>query len=536
MNKNILEQTNTSNVVNAPYNELELLQKDIFKDKGQLVNIELDTKGIPKSVKVGGKVYTAAIKTAKGNYIVYDGRVLRKTNEGKYEYILTSDGRIGMVRGSTDANLTNTYNKVLNSFGIDNVENLYNVLDQAFLKMQDLINKGAIGNVFRQFNNLLKYYYPNDNTKRLVPMKNKTSYNPSIDRDKLASEYDRKDLRNIGFVGYYYIPKGTTNNLVGSTLKKSNECVDVLANYFIFALQSNATGEMLLNDSQRREYKKTIKRCEGLGSYDRKNFKGFTKDNLNFDIQRKLSPYGFLNKRLSYDEVKKQLFELDQKWALLEQTEKPPVLENTIKMSLLEKKESQKRLIVERNLVETRIRSIIGENNLKSFNSLSEDKQTELSFKIMKEMSFLSEENLVNEQLTDILKSIFGNVFPGTLETIAERIVNSILSWLGLGGYFKDVLVSLITTDPKNLIAAMKDCRSLTKLVSESLIEAMVMRLQKEKGLGGTGYDIFRNVIGDALRNESTVSSLEDRIISGVCNLFNKQTENAKSVLNKLEG
>lgn len=530
MKKNILEQTNTK-VVNAPRNELDLLQQDIFLNKGRLVNIELDPNGNPKPIKVGGKIYTAAIQTEKGNYIVYDGRVLKKTADG-YDYILTNDGKIGMVRGSVDRNLTDTYNKLLRSFGINEPENLYSILDQTFNRMQELIDKGAISNVFRRFNNILRYYYPNDELMRLRPMDGKESYDELIDKNQLASEYNREDLRDLRLVGYYYLPKGQSDKLFGKQLTRNENCVSTLGNYLIFALQSKATGEILLNDKQRREYKKEIKRCKGLGAYDKRRFKGFTKDNLDLQIQQKLNPFGFLNKKLNYKEVEDQLQNINQRWRLLENnSDKLSLMINRV---LKEEKENKDRMNAKKTILESKLINIT--DDIKRFNSLKEEDQVRISFKVFKELSNISEYNLVNEQLGDILKGIFGNLFPGALETMGEKMVNSILSWFGLGGYFKDFLVSAITTHPTKLVEAMKSCESLVSLVADSLSEAMVMKIQKDRGVGGTGYDMIRNVLGDTLKSSEFVDNLKNQMSSTVCSLYDKYIGKSEELLNRVQG
>jgi hypothetical protein len=529
MKKYILkEQTTDTIIVNAPSDELRLLNQDIFKGKGNLVNLG-DQSGNPVRVQVGGKIYTAGIRTQKGNYIVYDGRILTYTDKG-FRYLTTPSGKIGMVQGSVDKNLTNAYLQKLAEFGIENVKNLYSVLDQAREYMQKIIDNGAVGNVFRDFNEVLAYYYPTDNTKRLTSVKDQP-----IDRNVLGSQYDQKNLSNIGLNGSYYLPKGVIPQLSGQKLEFDEEkCRDTLKKYLIFAVQSQATGINTLTNEDRQNYKRAIKTCKGLGSYDKQNFEPFTQGELDFQVAKEFNKFNLLNKRLTYREISKILGNINQRWTLLESKE--TTMDNKIKKVLNEQLIKQKRLVTERKIVENRIKLLVESYNLKNYKNLTESQKTKISFLILKEMSFLSKENLVNEQFTDFLKSIFGNLLPSGIETIGEKIVVSILDKLGLkDSYFKNFLVSFFTTNPAKLIEALKDCKTLTKIISQSLVEAMVMQIQGKYGAGDQ-YRWLRNLLGDVIKDQPFVQKIEETISASVCDTYNKLSGNAKSVLNTLGG
>lgn len=212
------------------------------------------------------------------------------------------------------------------------------------------------------------------------------------------------------------------------------------------------------------------------------------------------------------------------------------MLKTDIRKSLIETKERKESLLIEEQIVKSRI-SIILENidSLESFQKLSEDKQLRISFKLMNEISYLHESGLLNEQLGDFLSKIFGNSFGGVTETIVEPFVNSVLSALGLKGYFKNVLVSFITSRPSDLIAAFGDCNKMTKLISEALAEGVFITLQQQKGYGGFGYDLIRNVLGGAIKDSSFIQGIEGGISKIICELFGKYTDNAKDLVGKLK-
>jgi hypothetical protein len=142
-------------------------------------------------------------------------------------------------------------------------------------------------------------------------------------------------------------------------------------------------------------------------------------------------------------------------------------LVNKIKRSIIETKEKKEKLLIEQKLVESRIMMIVeSESNAKNFHRLSEEKQQKMMYSLLEEIRYLDEQGMVNENLMDFLGKIFGNSFGSAVETIVEPLVNSILDSIGLGGYFKNFLVSSLTTNPLELSRALKSCNDLTKLIS----------------------------------------------------------------------
>ena len=212
------------------------------------------------------------------------------------------------------------------------------------------------------------------------------------------------------------------------------------------------------------------------------------------------------------------------------------MLKKDIKKSLLETKERKEKQLIEQKLVKSRIMMIVeSEGNMKKFHLLSEEKQFKISYSIFEEIGYLEEQGLMTEQVWDFLGKIFGNSVGGVAQTIVEPLVNSLLSSIGLGGYFKDFLVSFITSNPLRLAKALKSCEELTKLIAESLTEAVIMMIQREKGLSGQGYTFIRNALGGAVKDYKFVESLEKQLSSTVCSLFGKMNDKASGVYDKLK-
>jgi len=212
------------------------------------------------------------------------------------------------------------------------------------------------------------------------------------------------------------------------------------------------------------------------------------------------------------------------------------MLKNEIKKKIVETKERKEKLLIEEKLVESRIMMIVeSKDNFKNFHLLSEEKQLKLGFSLMREFYFLSHNGLLNEQLGDFLSKIFGNSLSAVSQTAVEPMLNSILGGLGLKGFFKDFILSFMISDPRRLMAAFKDCQTLTSLISESLSEALVTMVQRQKGLEGAGYTLIRNLLGGAIKDTSFVKKIEEGISEKVCHLFGNFTDNAKNVYEKLK-
>lgn len=212
------------------------------------------------------------------------------------------------------------------------------------------------------------------------------------------------------------------------------------------------------------------------------------------------------------------------------------MLDKNIKKAILETKEKKEKLLIEENLVKSRIMMIVeSQKNIKNFKSLPQEKREKIAYKLLEEINYLQETSLLNEQLMDFLGKIFGNSLGGILQTVVEPMVNSLLSGIGLKGYFKDFLVSFITTNPARLAKAMKSCEELTKLVAEALSEAVFMMIQRQQGLEGQGYTFLRNALGGAVKDYGFIQSIEKQISGIVCELFGKMNDKASGVYDKLK-
>jgi chemotaxis protein CheY-P-specific phosphatase CheC len=212
-------------------------------------------------------------------------------------------------------------------------------------------------------------------------------------------------------------------------------------------------------------------------------------------------------------------------------------LNKEIKKALVEAKEQKERRLIEESLIKSKIMMICeSEENIKNFDSLTKTKQRKIANAILTEI-ILSDDELLNEGLWDAITSLFGSSFSGLAQMIGEPIVNSILGALGMeDGYFKSVMISFFTKNWGRLAKALRgDCKELTGLVAESLVEGMVIQLANSKGMTGAGYTFLRNTLEDAIHSTSFIQGLENSLESTVCGLLNKFTGKATEVASKLK-
>lgn len=212
-------------------------------------------------------------------------------------------------------------------------------------------------------------------------------------------------------------------------------------------------------------------------------------------------------------------------------------IKNAVKKNLAETKEKKENLLIEQSLVRSRLLIIFeNEDNIKNFKYLPKNKKLKYTAQFISELKSLSDEGLINEQFAETLKSIFGSsVFGGLAQTIFEPMVNTLLARIGFPeGFFRDAVVSFITSKPSEIIGAFNDCRILTKLIVESMVEATIMTLQKKGGLSGYPLTMLRNTLGSAMKDIDFVKKIEGSISNNICGLMDKFTNNAKKVADKL--
>lgn len=212
------------------------------------------------------------------------------------------------------------------------------------------------------------------------------------------------------------------------------------------------------------------------------------------------------------------------------------MLGDKIKRSIIETKEKKEKLLIERKLVESRIMMIVeSTNNSLYFERLPKNRQQKIAYSLLEEITYLDEQGMLNEDIMDFMGKIFGNSFGGAIETISEPMVDSILNPLGLGGYYKDSLVSYISENPLEFTNSLKSCELLTELIAKSLSNSVAKMIQKEKGTLGNGHTFIKNSLESAVVDTKFIESLKTQLNDTVCKVFEKITDKASNVYGKLK-
>lgn len=570
--KKIHEQvTNTKkvNVIDVPalQDEIKKLQqipeviKKIQKEDAKLEVLCEYNDGTPMSVRpIGingalfGKRYSVGVKTQKGNYIVYDGRVLSPVEgktcgeEGSYKLMINSKGEILKGAASSDA-LEQQYVDDLKKFGIDPTnaeEDFYGKITYNTKKIQELIDNGARSKVFKLWNKILNFYSPN--TDNLRPREGQSDFEIPQDTLVLTKNY-RQLPGGSGRWGFtydgkdapIYVPKSYGIDFVETKLIRHspNKCRTALANYLANALQKQSalnSGTPLEVSPSAPEERIFLKECALGNSFD--NFEGFTDEIIKstdeitgetgYAIGKKLRPFGFFNRKLNFKEVSNILrgntkyitssnpYRIDLRSSTNES------LKNTIKENLIKVKQKKKtNLQLENKIIKNRL-NIISESNTKKTKKQIEKFNNNLISEIIYFNKQGFDKKLISENVWDMLKGFFGTGVDAGVETFKEYLASFLVdtltpfdsdSWIG--GTIVKALGNVPISDYFN--GKVLECDYLTKVLAKSILEEGLDKMIENVGFDGAMVDIFRNAFVDVAEDTSVGQKLEKGLAEMVC-------------------
>ena len=213
-------------------------------------------------------------------------------------------------------------------------------------------------------------------------------------------------------------------------------------------------------------------------------------------------------------------------------------IENKIRKKLLETKEKKEKLLIEREIVKSRILMIFeNDRSLKKFRRLPEDRKIRVSFQILQELAYHDNNGILTEDLGGIIQSIFGTSIGGGFgQAILEPAINWLLSGIGMQDSMLKKFVISFLSKKEGFWNLFKDCETLTKGIVESIAEAVVMNVSQTKEWA-TGFWMvaLRNILGDFISGTDFANRLEEKLSGPICSLFGKATTNAKDVLTKIK-
>jgi hypothetical protein len=216
-------------------------------------------------------------------------------------------------------------------------------------------------------------------------------------------------------------------------------------------------------------------------------------------------------------------------------------LKNEIRKTLVETKKNKENKIIESKIVKSRLKAILESTpDFKSFKKLPFERQWEIGVPLMQEIAYLKELGVDDDLLIteggiwDMLGSIFGTGMSSGAETIFEAMLSSLLKKLGFSGFIADAIVFFFSRNPGKIWESFKDCRALSKNVGQAIMEAYVVKLQREYNVSGKGMDFIRNALMETLENSDFGSKLADQFAEFICGFFNTIAGKGKEVMSAI--
>lgn len=214
------------------------------------------------------------------------------------------------------------------------------------------------------------------------------------------------------------------------------------------------------------------------------------------------------------------------------------VLKQTIKENLIKTIENKKRILTEESkIVKNRLLIITENRGLKT-----KKQKDKFCSDLLSEMIYFNKQGfnkeLINEQLWDMLKGVFGNGAEGVMQTFKEYIGSWLVDnltpietdgWLG----------QLIITSVGNLdfadIPKLTNCDFLTKFLAKNISETMIKKVQTSSEVTGTFYDILRNSIVETMEQSDLGQKLEKGLVEIICPLLSGVKTKMDTAADKLK-
>lgn len=201
-------------------------------------------------------------------------------------------------------------------------------------------------------------------------------------------------------------------------------------------------------------------------------------------------------------------------------------LTKIVKEKIKETKISKENKKIQEDLFKVRLKLVL--ENLDEFEKLQIGKKVKTSFKILREMSVSNKMGLLNENLGSLFRGIYGKSFETSINTISEPLFNVILTKILLEDSLKSKVLENISSKTSELISSMEDCTTLSKFLTDVILEEYAKHLDEEKTKNNSlVYTSFMDSVDDEMFRKNLNTKLE----SVVCVLYNKFTENAKNLM-----
>jgi hypothetical protein len=214
-------------------------------------------------------------------------------------------------------------------------------------------------------------------------------------------------------------------------------------------------------------------------------------------------------------------------------------LKNIIRENLINASKNKKKgLLQESKIVKNRF-NILAEG----VNHKTKKGQRIIAKRLFTEMAYLNtqgfDKKIINEQIWDFFKSLFGNTFSfePVFDYFKEYLVKSLLEKFGVdtSGWIANIVITTIGNIQLGDINKLTDCNFLSKILSKSIAEGAVRKLQGQSVGVGPLQDILRNALVDTLGETDLGEKIESFLGQLICPMISKIAGNMDSTMNSMK-
>jgi hypothetical protein len=149
--------------------------------------------------------------------------------------------------------------------------------------------------------------------------------------------------------------------------------------------------------------------------------------------------------------------------------------------------------------------------------------------------------SVINENILDFFKNILGmgenTAVEPVAETFKERFIDYIIK-IVIPGASGGLMANMISTGLANIdvnnIDQLTDCETLSDLISKSIVEGIIKKLNNNAGLVGGIFDTVRKGLVDAVENMAFAENIKNGISSFICDDISDKIDELKNKIKDL--
>ena len=212
-------------------------------------------------------------------------------------------------------------------------------------------------------------------------------------------------------------------------------------------------------------------------------------------------------------------------------------LKKTIHKTLVETKDNKKKTILENKIVTNRFKIILEDKNM--FKKKNKEK---LFSQLTSEVNYLKNQGfnnqMINEGLIDIIKSLFGNNSDVIFTTWKDQGVNWLIDKLGvshdeeLSDKIKSKFSNVLTSEIPELFT---DCDKVTDMIVDAMIEVFQENLKNGQSNGSEASRILQYSVLEMTSHEDFQDSVEVKLKNTICPLLSKISSNMSNQENDIK-